>query len=198
MMEKGFINLTDIHKVMVSVFIIHGAYGNTKENWIPWLKSELEELGHEVVVPKFPTPEDQNLEKWTNVFEKYENRIGDDSIIVGHSIGAVFILSLLEKYEFASAFLVSGWLGLLGNPTFDPINKTFLVKEFDWAKIKENCEHIQMFHSDNDPYVPLEKSYMLADKLDIKINLIKGAGHFNLKAGYTKFDLLLDEIKKNL
>jgi len=40
---------------MANIFIIHGAYGNPDENWIPWLKTELEKLGNRVFVPKFPS-----------------------------------------------------------------------------------------------------------------------------------------------
>ncbi|MDP3988435.1 MAG: hypothetical protein Q8P80_04820 [Candidatus Levybacteria bacterium] len=49
--------------------IFHGAYGNPEENWFPQLKEELEALGQKVVVPKFPTPQNQNLESWMKVFE---------------------------------------------------------------------------------------------------------------------------------
>ena len=55
-----------------------------------------------------------------------------------------------------------------------------------------------MFHSDNDPYVPLEKAKNLAKNLDADLTIVKNAGHFNEKAGYTKFELLLDKIKKEL
>ena len=39
-------------------------------------------------------------------------------------------------------------------------------------------------------------SIKLANKLGTDVNLVKGAGHFNEKAGYTKFPLILKDIKK--
>ena len=54
-------------------YIIHGAYGDPEENWFPWLKTKLEGLGHQVFVPKFPTPENQTLNNWFNVFNKYSS-----------------------------------------------------------------------------------------------------------------------------
>ena len=54
---------------------------------------------------------------------------------------------------------------------------------------------IVVFQSDNDPYVPLEKTKQLAKSLDVELKIIKNAGHFNEKAGYIKFPELLEDIK---
>jgi len=184
----------------MKIFMIHGAYGNPEENWFPWLKKELEQLGHTVFVPKFPTPENQTLENWMDVFDEYIEKIDEDTIFVGHSLGPAFILSLLEKIEkpIKSAFFVANFIDLLDNPEFDTINKTFVDKKFNWEKIKENCKTFYIFHSDNDPYVPLEKGKKLGEKLESEVLVIEGAGHFNKAAGYTEFPLLLEYIKKEL
>jgi predicted alpha/beta hydrolase family esterase len=42
----------------------------------------------------------------------------------------------------------------------------------------------------------MEKADELAKKLNAKIKLIKGAGHFNINSGYTEFEELLNLIKK--
>jgi hypothetical protein len=182
---------------MAKVFIIHGAYGNPKENWFPWLKEKLEELNHKVIIPKFPTPENQSLENWNNVFEEYEDQIDEDSIFVGHSLAPAFILSILERIDISikGVFFVSGFLKLLGDETFDVINKTFVDKDFDFIKIKQNCKKFFVYHSDNDPYVPIKCAYELADKLNVKLKIIPNAGHFNSEAGYTQFEELFEEIK---
>jgi Predicted esterase of the alpha/beta hydrolase fold len=180
----------------LNVFIIHGSYGHPKENWIPWLKSELEKQGYQVFVPKFPTPKNQSLKNWLKVFERYKKHINKKTIFVGHSIGVAFLLRVIEGLDkpIKAAYLISGFIELLGNPVFDDINKTFVEKKFDWRKIKTNCQKFYLFHSDNDPYVPLEKAQKLAKKLGEKIILVKNAGHFNEKAGYKKFELLLEKI----
>ncbi len=181
-------------------FIIHGAYGSPEENWFPWLKKKLEEQGHEVIVPTFPTPKNQKLDTWMNTFEPYINQVDQNTVFIGHSLGPAFILSILGKINVPvrACFFVSGFIGLLGNNTFDDINKTFVTKEFDWNEIKQNCKQFYMYHSDNDPYVPVDNGEHLAKKLGVKIKLVKGAGHFNEKTGYTKFENLLSDILKEV
>jgi len=181
---------------MKNIFIIHGAYGSPKENWIPWLRKELEKEGREVITPKFPTPKGQNLKNWLNIFKKYENKIGEGTILVGHSIGATFLLSLLEKLQspIAATFLVSGFTGPLCLPEFDKINQSFAEKEFDWQKIRANSPLFFIIHGDNDPYVSKEKAQELAKKLKTKIDFIKNGGHLNKEAGFTKFKYLKDAI----
>lgn len=183
---------------MSKIIMIHGAYGNPEENWFPWLKEELERLGHDVHVPKFPTPEGQTLESWRAVFEPYMDGIDEGTILVGHSLGPAFLLDVLERVErpVSAAFFVSGFIGLLGNPDFDSINKTFVDRGFDWKTIRGNCRKFFIFHSDDDPYVPLEKAKELAEKLGVEVEMVKGAGHFNEGSGYTRFGLLFQRIKE--
>jgi uncharacterized protein len=183
---------------MANIFIIHGSYGSPDENWFPWLKAEIEALGCNVYVPKFPTPKNQSLKSWMKTFEKYEKYLDEDSIIIGHSIGAAFILNILEKRasKVKAVFFVAGFTGSLGNPEFDDLNKTFADKDFDWQKIRKNCRKFCIFHSDNDPYVPMTKAEEIGKALKVKPIIFKGAGHFNKASGYTEFELLLNEIKR--
>ncbi len=185
---------------MANVFIIHGAYGNPEENWFPWLKSELEKLDCKVLVPKFPTPENQSLQNWLNVFKDYKQYWDRNSIVIGHSLGPAFLLSVLENLErpIKSAYFIAGFVGLLGNTEFDKLNKTFVTKKFNWAKIKNHCEKFYVINSDNDPYIPLEKGKNLAENLDAELIILKNAGHINKEGGYIKFNFLLRKIKDEL
>ncbi|MGV8162737.1 MAG: RBBP9/YdeN family alpha/beta hydrolase [Candidatus Nanoarchaeia archaeon] len=183
-----------------NVFIIHGSYGNPRENWFPYLKQKLEKESCKVFIPKFPTPENQSLENWKTIFNKYKKHLNETTIVVGHSIGVAFLLNILEQEnkKINSAFFVAGFTGSLNNKEFDKINKSFADKKFNWKKIKNNCQEFFVFHSDNDPYVPLTKAEELAKNLDVKVILVKNAGHFNESSGYKKFDLLLEKIKKQV
>ncbi|MFH1012717.1 MAG: alpha/beta hydrolase [Candidatus Peregrinibacteria bacterium] len=182
---------------MSNIFIIHGAEGNPEENWFPWLKRKLEMLGHRVFVPQFPTPEGQNLENWLNVLQRYKKDFDKNAIVVGHSLGVLFLLNLLEHHLAKGAFFVAGFDRLPGN-RFDDGMKTFAAHDFDWKKIRAHCQSFHVFHSDNDPYVRLETAKKLAFHLGTEVILMKGAGHFNAATGYTSFEALLKQIKEVL
>jgi uncharacterized protein len=185
---------------MARVFILHGTYGTSDGNWAHWLKAELDKIGCEVIVPQFPTPEGQSLDSWMGVIEDYIDQLDGQTVVVGHSLAPVFMLSVLENIEVPIKALVSvaGWAGHLPNPDFGPLNETFFEKEFDWEKIKNNCENFVMLNSDNDPYVPFEMSEDLAKRLGVEIEVIKGGGHLNSEAGYGEFPLLLEKVKSFL
>lgn len=109
-----------------------------------------------------------------------------------------FILSVLEtlNHPVKAVFLVSGFIGTIGNKEFDVLNGSFCDREFDWNKIKSNTSDIHIYHSDNDPYVPIEKAQEISKELGVDVTTIPGAGHFNKASGYDKFDELLIDIKK--
>jgi len=182
----------------MKAFIIHGTFGHPQENWFPWLKEELEKLGFEVFVPAFPTPEGQSLESWMRAFEEFLPKVDWETIFVAHSIGPAFVLSVLERLEkpVKACFFVSGFVGSLGKREFDEFNDDIAKREFDWSKIRKNCGRFFLFHSDNDPYVPVEKARNLGRLLGARPIIVKGAGHFNEKAGYKEFPLLLEKIRE--
>ncbi|PJA47424.1 hypothetical protein CO172_01535 [Candidatus Uhrbacteria bacterium CG_4_9_14_3_um_filter_36_7] len=179
---------------MANIFVFHGVGGHPKENWFPWLKEKFELEGHSVFIPQFPTPENQTLDSWMQVLKKYGKYINEDAILVGHSLGVPFTLNVIEKYPVKAAFLVAGFIGKAENE-FDEGMKTFAQRDFDWSTIRKNCKSFKIYHSDNDPYLSLDKAKRISNKLNVEINLIKNAGHFNEASGYTEFEVLLADIK---
>lgn len=180
------------------VVIVHGAYGSAEENWFPWLRKELEALGHEVIVPQFPTPEGQQVGEWLKILNERVKTFGSDLVMVGHSLGPALILRKLEQLDkpIRAAFLVSGFIGALGLKDFDPINANFFEKPFDWRRIRSNCLKFFVYNGDNDPYVPIEQGRNLSGNLGTELRVVHGGGHINASAGYTKFETLLQDFKK--
>jgi predicted alpha/beta hydrolase family esterase len=183
---------------MKTAIIIHGTEGYPEENWFPWLKHELEEKGYKVLVPQFPSPPiiPAKVSEWFDVLKNYEQYINEDTIIIGHSLGGVCTLRILEKLEhpIKAAIFVGTPIGILPILNYDRDNG-FSGFSFNWEKITKNAHHFEVFQSDTDPYVSLSNGEQLAKNLNVKLNFVPNAGHFNTKSGYTKFDLLLEKIK---
>ena len=178
---------------MATFIFIHGTGGNPDEVFYPWLRKELEKKKHKVYAPFFPTPIGQTLENWMQEFEPYWKFVNEETVLVGRSIGPVFILRLLEKskVKVKAAFLVAGFCSDIGLDEFKPLTDSFIKKPFNWRKIRKNCGRFFVYNSDNDPYVPLENGKELAKNLGSELILVKGAEHFWFK----NFQQILADIR---
>ncbi len=184
---------------MSNVLIFHGTGGHPLENWFPWLKGELEKKGCPVFIPQFPHPKDHPLSDWLDVFKDYERYLNEETILIGHSLGGIFLLRVLERLtkRIKAAFFVATPIGI-GKVRYYMSDFKFSGFEFDFEKIKRMAKYFKVYHSDNDPYVSLENGQQLAQELGVKLTFIPAAGHLNAESGYTKFDLLLENINQLL
>ncbi|MBI2658514.1 serine hydrolase family protein [Candidatus Woesearchaeota archaeon] len=181
----------------MNFFIIHGVYANPDANWFPWLKKEIEGKGYNVIIPHFPTPLDQSLESWLRTISHYEQKINEETVLIGHSLGAAFILNYLEQADkkIKAAILVAGFFKPIGSE-YDKLNETFINKNFDWKKIKNNCKNFFVIGSDNDEYIPIGITKELSQNLGAELKIIHNGGHLNKNSGYDKFPELLDLVLK--
>lgn len=181
-----------------NVFIFHGTEGHPEENWFPWLKGKIEAKGYKVFVPQFPSPPvvPSKIAEWFEVLEKYQEYIDENTILVGHSLGGVFTLRVLEKlkHPIKATFLVGAPVGIKPLRNYDRDN-SFSGFDFDWPAIEENSKHFTVFQSDNDHYVSLANGEKLAKELGVDLTFIPNAGHFSTKAGYTKFNELWEKLE---
>lgn len=180
---------------MKNAIIIHGTEGYPEENWFPWLKNELEKQGYKVSVPQFPSPPilPAKISEWFEVLKSYE--MNADTLLIGHSLGGLFALRILEQlpHSINAACFVGTPVGIGWIKNYER-DSAFCGFDLDWKKIRGKAKRFVVFHSDNDPYVGLENGEKLAKELNAKLNFVPNAGHFNTKAGYTKFPELLSEI----
>jgi predicted alpha/beta hydrolase family esterase len=198
----------------MKIFIIHGSFGNPEGNWFPWLKNELERIGHEVYVPKFPVEDYdrfkrrvergevresniQTLKNWLTTFKVFQEKIDRSTIFVAHSLGPAFVLRVLERIDVKvrGCIFVSGFIGELRNPVINAVNKSFFRKPFDWRRIGQNCKVFHTIASDNDPYVQYRLLKSFSKKLNTPLIVIKGGEHLNEESGYKKFPEVLNMIK---
>lgn len=189
---------------MKNALILHGTAGNSKENWFPWLKGELEKLGYLVWLPDLPHADKPNPTRYNEYLchpELVEGSNGflynEDTIIIGHSSGAVEILHLLPQLStgIRAAFLV----GAFKDNDFlkwEPNDELFSVP-FDFEAIRKHCKKLVFIHSEDDPFCPLTHASYLATKTDGELVIIPHQKHFSVSTmgeKYREFPELLERI----
>ncbi|MGI8419301.1 MAG: RBBP9/YdeN family alpha/beta hydrolase [Candidatus Levyibacteriota bacterium] len=177
-------------------FIFHGTGGYPEENWFPWLKASLAKQGCPVIIPRFLTPEGQSLATWNQAFDIYRSQLDENTLLIGHSLGGLYLLRVLESMDkpVRAAIFIGASIGIRPIKFYEGDEK-FSGFQFKWGKIKASAKSFRVFHSDNDPYVSLGNGQELAKHLGVDLTLVPHAGHFNASAGYTQFPQLLEEIK---
>ena len=179
---------------MDNYIIIHGSYGNPYKNWIPYLKKKLSIRKLNCIIPSFPTPHNQNYNSWETVLLAYfkVGYITENTTIITHSLGSIFVVKFLieNKIKVKRIITVAGFNKIKydeDNSLYD----SFYMEDNELNKIVDLCEDIYCFYSDNDPYVNIDKAMQFAKLINGKGILIKNAGHFNEKSGYSEFKELL-------
>lgn len=180
-----------------NVIIVHGTGGSAQGNWFPWLQARLESVGCTVFVPQFTTPEGQSFESWASVFKDIQNNLAiENTILVGHSIGAAFVIRMAEvaPSPYKAIFPICPFTETLGLPQFDALNASFVEHSFNWDRVKAGANKRVCFAGSDDPYVPLPLSQNVARMMSAELRVINNGKHLNAAAGYFEFPELLEEI----
>lgn len=183
------------------VFIVHGWGGSPHQNdWLPWLKKELEKKNFSAVVPLMPNTENPKIETWVPHLAKIVNNADKNTFFVGHSIGCQTILRYLEglseNKKVGGAVFVAGWLTKLNGLDSEEkeIEKPWLETKIDFGKVKLHLPKSVAIFSDNDPYVPLDNQNDFREKLGSKIIIQNNMAHFNEAAGVAKLPIALSSL----
>jgi len=147
-------------------------------NWYGWLERELrsESQFREVVVPEtMPDPVGAKESVWVP-FMRETLKVGADTVVVGHSSGAVAAMRLAEETPVAALVLVSACHTDLGDPGERAAG--YYARPWRWDAIKANCGCIVQFHSDNDPFIPDSEARHVAENLQSEYSELPGRSHF--------------------
>lgn len=177
---------------MKKAILLHGTSSSSTSNWLPWLKLELEKAGWEVWTPNLPDADNPSIKRYNDYLLSKDWVFDKNTIIIGHSSGAVATLGLLQALPsdtiIKQCILIGsfkddlGWTNLGG----------LFEEPLDFDVIKKHCANFLLIHSDNDPYCPLEHAQYLAKKLNGALRIEPGQKHFSEETDpkYTTFPLL--------
>ncbi|MCQ2564664.1 MAG: alpha/beta hydrolase [Clostridia bacterium] len=180
---------------MKNYFIIHGTFGHNKENWFPWLEEELKKQGKVVYNFNYPTPDGQSFAGWSAVLDKVKSEINEETTFICHSIAPIFVVKycITNNIKIKKLISVSGANNFkVGVAEFDDINEDMFID--DVSKFKDLCKERVCYYAKNDPYVKPQYLQSFAKSIGAKEIVYDNAGHFNEKAGFTKFNDILFEL----
>lgn len=159
-----------------NVVLIHGNGGASIEDiWFPDVKDELEAVGLEVVAQTMPDNFRARSFNWLPFIES-ELRADENSIIIGHSSGAVAAMRYAETHRIFGSVLVGASHTDLGIQS--ERMSGYFDDPWDWDAIKANQNWIAQFASPDDPYIPIEEPRHIHTQLDTDYHEIADRGHF--------------------
>jgi len=177
----------------IKVIFIHGNGGSTiNDNWFPWVKKELEGLGFEVIAKNLPDP----IEAKSKIWLPFISSLGADenTIIIGHSSGAVAAMRYAQQNRILGSVLVSASHTDLGEES-EKVSGYF-DNPWDWKQIKDNQKWIVQFASTDDPYIPIKEARYIHEKLGTDYHEYGDQGHFGWNTGKKEFPELVAAIKR--
>lgn len=183
---------------MKTAIILHGTLGSPNGNWFQWLKSELERKGFTVWLPQLPQAEKPSLRTWELfINERCPFPINEETLVIGHSSGAILALVLAENNIEKIGAIVDVSVFHDNSLQWEPNDQLFDV-QFDWTAIRQGVNELLFIHSDNDPYVPLSQAQYVAANTSAELIVIPGEGHFNLERSdsYKQFPKLLELLEQ--
>jgi predicted alpha/beta hydrolase family esterase len=119
----------------------------------------------------------------------------DNIILVGHSSGAQAALRYCEEYPCKAVVLVAATYSDLGDAGerasgYYPQGDT---NPYKFEDMKTNCPVWYQFHSDDDPFIPLQEAGQIRDGLGLTDTylMLPGRSHF-----FEPFPELLEVLEK--
>jgi leucyl-tRNA synthetase len=151
--------------------ILHGYKGSPEGPRWQWVKKELEAMGHEVIVPALPHS-DHPLEDEQVATALTATQYDENTVLVGHSLGAVVALKVAEKLKkpIARLVLIAGF----ADRNFKDKKRGFEEAwnwNFDAKKIQKNAPSITVLHDPRDYAVSDAQVEALAKMLDVSITI---------------------------
>lgn len=161
---------------MVKIVFVPGNGGSTtQDNWFPSVKTELESFGLEVIAETFPDA-DLARESYWIPFLRDNIKVDHETILVGHSSGAIAAMRFAEQYPILGSVLVGAYHTDLGMET-EKLSGYF-SRPWEWEKIRKHQQWISLFASDDDPWVPIEEARYLHERLNCEYHEYINQGHF--------------------
>lgn len=151
----------------------------------------------QIIRPKMPCKENAKYSEWKILFEKFVAELTKPTILVGVSLGGIFLVKWLSENSFSKKLLS---VYLIAPPFDNTLPREELVGGFklgtSFDQIKENSDSVSFLFSSDDTVVPLShmdkfKKVLPWAKFHV-FNTVKG--HFSSE----EFPEFIELIKEDL
>jgi uncharacterized protein len=180
---------------MKIIFIPGNGGGSPQDNWFPYLRKELEKLKVEVIASEFPDNVVARESSWIP-FLKDNLRADEQSILVGHSSGAIAAMRLAETNKLLGSVLVGAYYTDLNLSTEK--QSGYFDRPWKWEEIRDNQKWIIQFASENDPWIPIEEAHFVHKKLNTEYYELLEQGHFGGDYKKLIFPELFEALKSKI
>jgi Predicted esterase of the alpha/beta hydrolase fold len=149
-----------------------------------WKKNLRHECGDtwDVFRPDMPCAHNASYDEWSARFDQYVPHFRDGIVLIGHSLGAAFLLRYLSEHTVPMK--VRGTI-LVGAPIDDTKEETLATftppKQLE--AFARNAGEVHIFHSTDDNTVPYENATKLAERLpQATLHTHHNYGHYRVGA----------------
>eukprot|EP00501_MAST-03F_sp_TOSAG23-6_P001097 GSMAST32.ASY1.ANO1.1140.1 assembled CDS len=171
-------------------------------NWYSWAQKELSESGFfpgGVILRTMPDPHKARRSRWLP-FLLNECHADSNTVVIGHSSGAVATMRLLETNRLLGAVLVAACHTDLGHQSeaishYYPESPTSISHNtgnggpWKWENISNNANWILQFHSTDDCFIPPKEARFVSTKTHSTYFEFNDRNHF-----FSPFPELIREI----
>lgn len=149
------------------------------EDWKGVLQKNLGDE-YDVLAPRMPNPDQPLFEEWKVWFEQIIPVLDEEVILVGHSLGALFLIKYLSENnlgkDIRGVFLIAPpYKG--GDEEWRFRESGFVVGD-DLSRLSQ-AEAVFLYHSHDDKVVPFSEFEILKEKIpNITAREFSDRGHF--------------------
>ncbi len=160
----------------MKIIFIHGNGGCTADmHWYPRVAETFVQQGIDVVRTTFPDNDIAHQAIWLP-FLRNDLQAGEDSILIGHSSGAIATMRFAEQFPIIGSVIVAGYHTDLGMP--DEREGGWFDAPWDWGAIRRNQQWIIQYASVDDPFIPIAEARHVHEQLKTEYHEYTDENHF--------------------
>ena len=168
------------------------------DDHVSFKRNLAEDLGSDwqVEITEMPSPRNAKYQEWTTWFEKYLPHLEDGAVLVGHSLGAMFLCRYISEntlpFRPAKLFLLAAAFSREEHVPGQEDGEFFYTHLDNFKKVEDRVGEIHIMHSTDDSVVSYRHAELFAQHLpSARLHSFTDRDHFFIE----HFPELVAEIK---